>query len=115
MIKQIIFKITFQCIIILFFSASAAIDSKFPVNVILTHDGLCTWMPLGIWISSCSIDITWFPFDEQRCRLKFGIWSYPGAKVNLSMTSDMMNLDNFQLNGEWRLIGNFYLILRKKF
>ena len=31
--------------------------------------------------SSCPIDITWFPFDDQSCEMKFGSWTYNGFKV----------------------------------
>ena len=27
------------------------------------------------------IDITWFPFDDQNCDMKFGSWTYDGFKV----------------------------------
>ena len=35
----------------------------------------------GIFKSSCPIDITWFPFDDQNCEMKFGSWTYNGFKV----------------------------------
>jgi hypothetical protein len=31
------------------------------------------------------VDITWFPFDEQSCPLKFGTWTTHSAMVNLSL------------------------------
>ena len=31
--------------------------------------------------STCKIDITWFPFDDQQCDLKFGSWTYSGWQV----------------------------------
>lgn len=33
-------------------------------------------------MSTCKIDITWFPFDDQNCEMKFGSWTYNGFKVN---------------------------------
>ena len=35
----------------------------------------------GIFKSTCQIDITWFPFDDQDCEMKFGSWTYNGLKV----------------------------------
>ena len=32
-------------------------------------------------MSTCKIDITWFPFDDQNCEMKFGSWTYNGFKV----------------------------------
>ena len=35
--------------------------------------------------STCKIDITWFPFDDQQCDLKFGSWTYSGWQVMVMM------------------------------
>ena len=45
------------------------------------HDGSMLYVPPGIFKSTCKIDITWFPFDDQSCELKFGSWTYNGFKV----------------------------------
>ena len=65
-----------------YISASEAFDSTFPTNVVVTSAGLCTYIPPGMFRSSCPIDITWFPFDDQSCEMKFGSWTYNGFKVN---------------------------------
>ena len=62
-------------------SASEAFDGTYPTNVVVTSHGLCTYIPPGIFLSSCPIDITWFPFDDQDCEMKFGSWTYNGFKV----------------------------------
>ena len=41
----------------------------------------------GIFKSTCQIDITWFPFDDQDCEMKFGSWTYNGLKVGQTLTS----------------------------
>ena len=38
-------------------SADEDIDSKFPTNVVIESTGECSWVPLGLYISSCAIDI----------------------------------------------------------
>ena len=63
------------------FSASESFDSTYQTNVVVTHEGQCTYIPPGIFKSSCPIDITWFPFDDQSCEMKFGSWTYNGFKV----------------------------------
>ena len=63
------------------FSASESFDSTYATNVVVTSAGLCTYIPPGIFKSSCPIDITWFPFDDQNCEMKFGSWTYNGFKV----------------------------------
>ena len=63
------------------FSASEAFDGTYPTNVVVTSTGSCTYIPPGIFKSTCLIDITWFPFDDQDCEMKFGSWTYNGFKV----------------------------------
>lgn len=57
--------------------------------------------------STCQIDIAWFPFDEQKCDLKFGSWTYDGRFLDLIFdgTSDG-DASDFIRNGEWELLGN---------
>ena len=53
--------------------------------VVVSDTGAVTWVPPYKMISSCKIDKTWFPFDEQRCDMKFGSWVYNGFNLNLEM------------------------------
>ena len=69
------------------FSADEKFDGTFPTNVVVTDTGSCTYIPPGIFKSTCQIDITWFPFDDQNCDMKFGSWTYDGFKVNFNVTS----------------------------
>ena len=64
------------------FSADEKFDGTFPTNVVVTDTGSCTYIPPGIFKSTCQIDITWFPFDDQNCDMKFGSWTYNGFKVD---------------------------------
>ncbi|KAH9524882.1 Acetylcholine receptor subunit alpha-type acr-16, partial [Bulinus truncatus] len=86
--------------------ASDDFDDTYPTNVVVSHTGECLWVPPGMFKSTCAIDITWFPFDDQRCDLKFGSWTYTGQLLNL--TQDEKNsgdTSSFIRNGEWILIG----------
>ena len=74
--------IAYLIFISLFSSADEAFDGTYPTNVVVTHEGKCTYIPPGIFKSTCKIDITWFPFDDQDCEMKFGSWTYNGFKVN---------------------------------
>ncbi|XP_029995901.1 neuronal acetylcholine receptor subunit alpha-2-like [Sphaeramia orbicularis] len=70
----------------------------------LFYDGRIKWMPPAIYKSSCSIDVTFFPFDQQSCKMKFGSWTYDRAKIDLiSMASDVDQMDYWE-SGEWVII-----------
>jgi len=51
-------------------------------NVVVTSNGSCLFVPQVIYHSQCDMDLTWFPFDTQKCKLKFASWVYNGAKGN---------------------------------
>ena len=54
--------------------------------------------------SSCKIDVTYFPFDDQICSLKFGSWAYSGLQINLTHKYDNADLhDLYVQSGEWEL------------
>ena len=74
----------------IYFSASESFDGTYPTNVVVTSEGQCTYIPPGIFKSSCQIDITWFPFDDQNCAMKFGSWTYNGFKVTLFSSVDKL-------------------------
>ncbi|KAI5101852.1 neuronal acetylcholine receptor subunit alpha-4 precursor, partial [Silurus meridionalis] len=68
------------------------------------HDGRVKWKPPAIYKSSCSIDVTFFPFDQQNCKMKFGSWTYDRAKIDLvSMDGNVDQMDYWE-SGEWVII-----------
>ena len=44
--------------------------------VLVSYNGVMTWVPHQSFKSSCSIDVTNFPFDNQACHLWFGSWTH---------------------------------------
>ena len=42
----------------------------------LNHDGVVKWRPPASLKSSCTMNVRFFPFDEQECEMKFGSWTY---------------------------------------
>ncbi|XP_035940908.1 neuronal acetylcholine receptor subunit alpha-4 isoform X3 [Halichoerus grypus] len=87
---------------------SKSADGDFAVTHLtkahLFHDGRVQWTPPAIYKSSCSIDVTFFPFDQQNCTMKFGSWTYDKAKIDLvSMHSRVDQLDLWE-SGEWVIV-----------
>ena len=87
------------------FSADERFDSTFQTNVVVKHNGSCVYIPPGIFKSSCKIDITWFPFDDQKCQMKFGSWTYDGYSLDLRLPEEGADLSTYIPSGEWMLIG----------
>ncbi|XP_076261060.1 nicotinic acetylcholine receptor alpha6 isoform X4 [Rhynchophorus ferrugineus] len=92
--------------VLMYNSADEGFDGTFQTNVVVKHNGSCLYIPPGIFKSTCKIDITWFPFDDQHCDMKFGSWTHDGNQLDLILNSDTGgDLSDFITNGEWYLIG----------
>ncbi|KAM6958518.1 neuronal acetylcholine receptor subunit alpha-2-like isoform 1-T2 [Tautogolabrus adspersus] len=70
----------------------------------LFHTGRVRWVPPAIYKSSCSIDVTFFPFDQQSCKMKFGSWTYDRAKIDLEPFENTVDLKNYWESGEWAIV-----------
>uniref|UniRef100_A0A1I8GWB3 Neur_chan_LBD domain-containing protein n=1 Tax=Macrostomum lignano TaxID=282301 RepID=A0A1I8GWB3_9PLAT len=111
---------------IFFNSADEKFDATYPTNVVIDNTGFMTYIPPGMFKSTCKIDITWFPFDMQECLMKFGSWTYDGGTVDLRFkcaneslksVQDRLNdprrctergsgdTSNYVKSGEWNLEG----------
>ena len=64
-------------------SADGNFEVTLATKATLWWNGLVEWKPPAIYKSSCSIDVEYFPFDEQTCVMKFGSWTYDGFQVRL--------------------------------
>ena len=55
--------------------------------------------------SVCTINIDYFPFDTQKCRLKIGSWTYSRSDVDLQLLESTkgISLANLETNSVWEL------------
>ncbi|KAH8374258.1 hypothetical protein KR200_011473 [Drosophila serrata] len=91
--------------VLMYNSADEGFDGTYHTNIVVKHNGSCLYVPPGIFKSTCKIDITWFPFDDQHCEMKFGSWTYDGNQLDLVLNSeDGGDLSDFITNGEWYLL-----------
>ncbi|XP_026172896.1 CHRNA7-FAM7A fusion protein-like isoform X2 [Mastacembelus armatus] len=88
--------------ILLYNSAHDKFDATFKTNVLVNSSGFCEYLPPGIFISTCNVDVRWFPFDIQRCELKFGSWTFDGLLLDIQMKE--ADVSGYMLNGEWDLL-----------
>ncbi|KAM5307312.1 neuronal acetylcholine receptor subunit alpha-2 isoform 3-T4 [Glossophaga mutica] len=66
--------------------------------------GTVHWVPPAIYKSSCSIDVTFFPFDQQNCKMKFGSWTYDKTKFDLEPMEQTVDLKDYWESGEWAIV-----------
>ncbi|NWX89125.1 ACHG protein, partial [Nothoprocta pentlandii] len=91
------------------------IDGTFEItlytNVLVSPDGCIYWLPPAIYRSSCSIHVTYFPFDWQNCTLVFQSQTYSANEINLLLTEEdghtvewiVIDPEAFTENGEWAI------------
>lgn len=69
----------------IFFSADDFTAGYMQSKAMVSHTGVVFWPPPAKFRSSCKIDITYFPFDDQLCKMKFGSWTYDGYQVYINV------------------------------
>jgi nicotinic acetylcholine receptor len=90
------------------------------------HTGEVQWVPPAIYKSSCRIDVKFFPFDTQKCEMRFASWTYNAREVAfthyseehdkkyeitklltqqaISVTSDEAYKDDYLESGTWDVL-----------
>lgn len=92
--------------IVLFNNADGNYEVRYKSNVLIYPDGEVLWIPPAIYQSSCTIDVTYFPFDQQTCIMKFGSWTFTGDQVSLSLFNNKghVDLSDYWKSGTWDII-----------
>ena len=95
-------------IVLLYISAKDETSCCGDSNVKIFSNGDCVWyQPFYLSISQCPIDITWFPFDAQKCNLTYESISHESQELNITVKSPAVVLDSYTSNGEWNLHGTW--------
>ncbi|XP_014203406.1 acetylcholine receptor subunit beta-like 1 [Copidosoma floridanum] len=119
--------------VVLFNNADGNYEVRYKSNVLIYPNGEVLWVPPAIYQSSCTIDVTYFPFDQQTCIMKFGSWTFNGDQVSLALYNDknFVDLSDYWKSGTWDIINvpaflnvyeevptetdiTFYIIIRRK-
>ncbi|XP_044133883.1 neuronal acetylcholine receptor subunit alpha-10 [Bufo gargarizans] len=91
--------------IVLYNSADDQFTGSMETNVVIRYDGQIMWDSPAITKSSCKVDVSYFPFDGQQCRLTFGSWTYNGNQIDILNKLDTGDLSDFVENVEWEMLG----------
>ena len=87
-------------------SADGKYEVSYKPNVVIYSSGEVLWIPPAIYKSSCTIDVEYFPFDEQECEMKFGSWTFNGDQVVLDWYEgqEKVDLSDYVNSGTWDII-----------
>ncbi|KAL3854934.1 hypothetical protein ACJMK2_014169 [Sinanodonta woodiana] len=73
------------------------------LQLTVTYTGDVLWEPPGLYSTHCEIDITYYPFDRQKCIIEMTSWSMTKDHLELDHASDDIDTEDFRIDGEWNL------------
>ncbi|KAL9967041.1 hypothetical protein ACROYT_G025198 [Oculina patagonica] len=77
--------------------------SKFVTDVAVTNNGRCVWSGPATFKVNCKMQISDWPFDEQKCELAFGSFTYGKnlLKIRLFMDRKGNFATRYVKSGDW--------------
>ena len=68
-------------------------------------DGWAEWFPAGLIKATCSVNVYYFPFDIQECKIETYVWAYAAFEVKLISIRDTIYTHLMPEHGSWSVIG----------
>ncbi|XP_071946483.1 neuronal acetylcholine receptor subunit beta-4-like [Antedon mediterranea] len=68
------------------------------------YNGTVSWQPPAVFKSACDIEVTYFPFDEQTCKMKFGSWTHDYSLIDLEAMQKQIDQGQYWPNAEWDIV-----------
>lgn len=75
------------------------------VTVRLYPNGLVVWTPPDLLTTTCSVDVTNFPFDKQNCSLEIVSFGVLPSEVLLNASTKTAMAPYYSEHGTWELTG----------
>lgn len=69
----------------------------------------------ALYRTSCLLDIRFFPYDQQACKLTISSWTSSKSDINYEAEYKSVNLDNFIPNEEWVVVSFNVKRIEEKF
>ncbi|XP_014467977.1 PREDICTED: neuronal acetylcholine receptor subunit alpha-3-like [Dinoponera quadriceps] len=70
---------------------------------VVFSSGSITCVPAVKYISKCSPDFTYWPYDTHKCRITLGSWSYTGEEIDFHLTGNGIHMSGYENNSLWDL------------
>ncbi|XP_026464536.1 acetylcholine receptor subunit alpha-type acr-16-like [Ctenocephalides felis] len=92
--------------ILLYNSATgSSIDHYGNTLAIVFNGGDVLWVPPSTFSAFCELDLTYWPYDTQHCRIKLGSWTYDANQLDIVLsTPDTTDFTELLIsNNEWQV------------
>lgn len=76
-----------------------AVISDNTVVIRVFKDGTLNWTPGGVYNTQCTTDVTYYPFDTQKCSVTLATWGY--TSIEISLVGGGVETTYYEQNGEW--------------
>ena len=73
-------------------------------KVTVNHEGLVSYWTGNVFSSSCFVDVTYYPWDRQRCDLLFMAANYDASRLTSAPYEDKVSTNYFYESRAWKLI-----------
>ncbi|KAL0970235.1 hypothetical protein UPYG_G00239190 [Umbra pygmaea] len=95
--------------IVLINNNDGVFDVALQVAIQAYSNGRVTWSPPALFVSSCGVKVTYFPFDWQNCTMVFSSMTYDSSELDLQYALDdegkeikeILYDGGFSESGEW--------------
>ena len=64
-------------------------------------NGTVEWRTVEVLVTTCSVDVSKFPFDKQECGMTFQTTGYGREELEISSDSDSMELHEYEGTSGW--------------
>lgn len=76
-------------------------DTRFPVTIF--NNGEVLFVPAGKIKTRCDIFLVNYPWDQQRCLIRFESWMYPINRVRIVGLGAVLEHSHFVENPQWHV------------
>lgn len=76
------------------------------IQVQINYSGSITWTPTEVFETKCSINIRYFPFDEQSCDLVFALWMTGNDMIEFNLNYDAVEFVEVEHNSMWSVVSS---------
>ncbi|CAD5111647.1 DgyrCDS936 [Dimorphilus gyrociliatus] len=77
---------------------------KLKYKIKVQHNGNVVYVPGANFLTSCKVQLTYFPFDVQVCHLEFVKWMTFNDQMEYRNSTTDVNLQLFVQNHEWTIL-----------
>ncbi|KAH3830496.1 hypothetical protein DPMN_103740 [Dreissena polymorpha] len=77
-----------------------------PLFIRLFSNSSVFWSPAIVLSLSCTVDVTYFPFDIQICTMTIGGWAYRHDEIALAVSNSTIDKSFYIENNQWDLLND---------